>query len=289
MNRNKIKAHLLLTGLILLTAVLQGVSQDSKNGLFPEMKDWQLKQGDQVYNSGNLWNIINGAADAYLSYDFHRLYTAEYTQGEDRHIKVYIFEHSSPVNAFGIYSQERSNDYTFVQTGAQGFKSGDAYYFIKGPYYVQISTNDAGLSEQLETLAGLMDEKIHGSDRLPQTLELFPQDGLMPHSQKYIAANFLGYSYMHSAFVAEYQHEGEGFRMFIIHPDDAGDLQTMLNEYFDFVEYPGESRNKEILHIEDPYNGDIWVYKNNQYLAGVMTKDETLARHYIDLLRQSLE
>ena len=90
------------------------VRATEKTDLFPEFDGWNLNVRDKVYEPENLWDIINGAADSYLSYDFEKLYVADYTNSQDHHIKVYAFRHSTPVNAFGIYSQERSRDYNFL-------------------------------------------------------------------------------------------------------------------------------------------------------------------------------
>ena len=273
---------LLLTG-------LTGRADENKKALFPTVKGWNLKVGEQVYTSDNLWNIINGAADAYLSYDFQKLYTAEYMNGEDQRLKVYIFEHSTPTNAFGIYSQERSNDYTFVPTGAQGFKNEDAYYFINGPYYVQISTNNQGLSSEMSSLARRIEQNIDYPGRLPQTLDHFPGKGLVKNSEKYIASNFMGYSYLHSAFVADYKKQDQSFRVFIIHPENQQAIGEMLTKYFDFVEQPADKREGEVIKVEDPYNGKVWLYRHGGYLAGVMNTGQPVAEEYIGLLREQLQ
>lgn len=288
------KSNNMLQGLWVMLAVVlmacqSAAADDKKKDLFPAMEGWKLEVGEQVYNSGNLWNIINGAADAYLSYDFEKLYTAEYIKGDDQRLKVYIFQHSTPTNTFGIYSQERSSDYTFVSTGAQGFSNQDAYYFITGPYYVQISTNDQGLSDAMAQLASNINGKIGASDNLPETLGLFPEKGLVENSEKYIASNFLGFSYLHSAFQAEYKKGDESFRMFIIHPGKKEEIDQMLSEYFDFVEQPQDQREGAIIQVEDPYNGKVWLSPQGQYLGGVIGASRSTGKEYIRLLRDQLE
>jgi len=289
MIRNTMIRPVVLVGMVLLLTGLTGRADEKKKALFPTMKGWNMEVGDQVYTADNLWNIINGAADAYLSYDFQKLYTAEYMNGGDKRLKVYIFEHSNPTNAFGIYSQERSSDYTFVSTGAQGFKSQDAYYFIKGPYYVQISTNDSGLAGEMESLARQIEKNIGYPGDMPQTLSLFPKKGLVKHSEKYIAANFMGYSYLHSAFVADYKKADQTFRVFIMHPQDQKAVGEMLSSYFDFVEQPADKRQGEVISVEDPYNGKVWLYRHGEYLAGVTGTDQPIAEDYINMLRKKIK
>jgi hypothetical protein len=277
-----------VTMLMLMIIPLIGLSLTPED-IFPKMEKWERNTGDQVYTSDNLWNIINGAADAYLSYDFKKLYTAEYTNDRDKRMKVYIFQHSDPVNAFGIYSQERSSDYAFVSTGAQGFKSSQSYYFITGPYYVQISTSDEGLENAMANLAQQIDEVLDINDQLPETLALFPEKGKVPYSEKYIASNFMGYSYMHSAFISDYQHAGNAFRIFIIKPDNKQEINTMLEEYLDFVEYTGNKTGQEEYLVEDPYNGSLLLYQTGQYLCGIMSGNDQIKDKYLKNIKHNLK
>ncbi|MBS3769791.1 MAG: DUF6599 family protein [Bacteroidales bacterium] len=264
-------------------------SDDQAEDLFPEMEGWELNVGDKFYTPDNLWDIINGAADSYLSYDFQKLYTARYSNNQDGQMRVYIFEHSTPTNTFGIYSQERSSDYEFVNTGAQGFKSSESYYFITGPYYVQINANEADLSDSMEELAQRMDEEHSGKGKLPAELNLFPKKGKLKNSEKYIANNFLGYSYLHSAFIADYEQGGESFQIFLISPENKQETEEILNKYLDFVEFPEDKRDKNQYSIEDPYNGSILLYKSGKYLCGIMGTDENTKEQYLGMLKDQLE
>lgn len=275
-------------GLILFLFSSAGISNNPED-MFPEFKGWELNVGERVYTPDNLWDIINGAADLYLSYDFQRLYTAEYYDDRDRQIKVYIFEHSNPINTFGIYSQERSDDYELNETGAQGFKSGGAYYFIAGPYYVQISVHHGELRDTLDQLANLINKKLDQRDRLPRELQLFPEKGKIPVSEKYIASNFLGYSFLHSAFVASYQQGEKTFKIFIINPEDKQETENILNNYLDFVEFPRENRGQKRYRIEDPYNGSVLLYITGKYLCGIMGTDSATMEAFFTLLKDRLE
>lgn len=255
---------------------------------FPEFNGWKLTRGEKVYTPDILWDIINGAADAYLTYDFEKLYTAEYSKDNDKLIRVYIFEHSNPVNAFGIYSQERSTDYEFTRTGAQGFKSAESFYFITGPYYVQITGNDAEIKEDIEKLASLINNHLQQKNSLPPELELFPEKGKIQYSEKYIATSFLGYSFLRSAFISTYSAGEKNFQIFIISPGDENQTSQILNEYLDFLKYPKDSRGQDEYNIEDPYNGQVILYKSGQYLCGIMGTDKETSENYLKLLKEKI-
>lgn len=281
--------HKIISGIwVLIMFSTIGFAQNSNN-MFPALKGWKLQVGDKIYVPDNLWDLINGSADSYLSYDFQRLYTAEYVDGEDKSIRVYIFEHSNPTNAFGIYSQERNTDYTFNQTGAQGFNSNNAYYFITGPYYVQITSNSKSLKGTVEKLAGLINKKLDQNNRLPSELDLFPEKGKDSFSEKYISNNFLGYNFLHSAFIADYKTEEKSFQIFIINPGNEGETGKMLNEYLDFVKFPEDKRDQNNYILEDPYNGMVLLNKSGNYLYGIMGTDKSTMEEFLELLKNKLK
>jgi len=279
--------RMILTGLLILIFCFVTVAKDAEN-MFPKFEGWDLNVGDKVYVPDNLFDIINGAADSYLSYDFRKLYTAEYKDDQDRRIRVYIFEHSNPVNAFGIYSQERHQDYEFNETGAQGFQSQGAYYFITGNLYVQITTGENNLDDTMEQLANKIEQKLDQNNKLPPELDLFPDKGKINDSEKYIANNFLGYSYLHSAFIADYKQENESFNIFIISPENEQETEKMLNDYLDFVKFSESKRNQSKYSIDDPYNGTILLIRSGRYIGGIIEGDKGIREEYTKLLKENL-
>jgi len=266
---------------------LIGVSSPS-TVLFPEVEGWSVDIDDKVYTPDNLWDLINGAADAYLSYGFQKLHTAEYSNDEGHTVKVYAFRHSSAENTFGIYSQERNPDYEFLDIGAEGFKSPGALYFIKGPYYIQLSTNDKPLNNKLEGLARKIDNSIEAKATLPETLELLPEQGKVNYSEKYIANDFLGYSYLHSAFIADYKLDGENFQIFIIAPENKSEAKTMLNRFLDKEEYPEDKRKGNTFKVDAKYLGSILFYQAGKYLCGIKGAGEEIEETYLEILKEKV-
>src|SRR5512145_3220618 len=78
--------------------------------LFPDLPGWKKKLVETVYTPGNLWELINGAADIFLSYNFQDLQMAEY-ENKDEMIRVEIYRHKTGNDTYGIYSAERMPDY----------------------------------------------------------------------------------------------------------------------------------------------------------------------------------
>ena len=70
--------------------------------LLPAVREWGLSEDPQNYFPENLFEYINGAAEIYLSYDFHELIVAQYAKsGTESALAVEIYDMGSSTNGFG--------------------------------------------------------------------------------------------------------------------------------------------------------------------------------------------
>jgi hypothetical protein len=249
--------------------------------LFPEIAGWKMQTDQRVYNSNDLWELINGAADIFLSYSFKDLHIAEYSKN-DQIIRVELYQHSTPENTYGIYTAERMPDYPQVSIGSQGYKSQGVLNFFTGNYYIKIMS--AGQQEADESVialvAGKVNDQLAQPDGLPDVLQLFPEEGREYLSDTYIAQNFLGYSFFHSAFTMRYKSEAE-FQLFII-KSAPEEIQRMMNEYLKVIKLNSPEMKGNLQIINDPFNGTVYLECKNNYLVGVInTTNEAKASEYI--------
>jgi hypothetical protein len=258
------------------------------SNLFPEIPGWKLQEDNRVYNSNDLWELIDGAADIFLSYGFIDLHIAEYIN-KDQIIRVELYRHSSTDNTYGIYSAERMPDYPQVKIGSQGYKSQGVLNFLAGNYYVKIMS--AGQKEAEESIiaqvAVKVDKILAQTPGLPEVLHLFPEEGKENLSDAYIAQNFLGYSFFNSAFTTRYKNETE-FQLFIIRarPEE---IQHMLDEYMKVLKENKSQKKDNLWIVNDPFNGTIFLEVKGNYLIGVInTENEAKAADYITRIIQKL-
>ncbi len=259
----------------------------SAGSLFPEITGWKLQEEQRIYTGNDLWELIDGAADIFLSYDFEDLHIAEYMK-DDQVIRVELYKHATPENAYGIYTAERMPDYPQVNIGSQGYKSQGILNFLSGLYYVKIMS--VGTEEAEESLIALaataLNDKLPQPAGLPDVLQLFPKEGMESLSDSYVARNFLGYSFLHSAFICRY-NIGTEFQLFIIRaaPEE---IQRMLDEYLKLAkDSPGMKDSLRI--VSDPYNGTVYLEQKGNCLVGILNAtDEALASRYIDLVMQTI-
>ncbi|MCK7485355.1 MAG: hypothetical protein MZU97_07190 [Bacillus subtilis] len=108
---------------------------------FPAIPGWRLTGPPIVYTPDNLWDFIDGAAESYLAYSFVDLQVGEYVSPESVAVRVELYRHADPDNAFGIYATERAPGYSFLKVGAQGYEAEGILNFLTGRYYVKLSTH----------------------------------------------------------------------------------------------------------------------------------------------------
>lgn len=257
--------------MISLAALVSGTCQAAENGTvsFPDVKDWQLSVSTDVYTPGNLWDLINGAAESYLSYDFVDLHLADYKNASGTVIHAEVYRHGSAVNAYGIYTAERSPEYRFVEIGAQGYLEEGVLNFLAGQFYVKLYSTDSRteVQEALQKIGQKISGHLKQEDGLPELLSFFPPSGQLPYSDQYIRENFIGFDFLHSAFTVGY--EG-GYKLFVIQGKDADEILEMAKKYLDFTKQDIDPANEMTLTFKDPYNGDIPAIIEGSYLLGII-------------------
>jgi hypothetical protein len=268
-----IKAH----ALFLITVVLfcfWPPETAAQEHAFPHVEGWTLAQDATVYNPNNLFDVIDGAADLYLEYDFVDLHIGRYTK-DSLEIKVEIYKHSSSLDAFGIFSQERFADYHFINLGVQGYLEKGALNFLSGIYYVKISTIQEGAAAQdgMLLIAKVVEKHLQQSAAWPELLGAFPSEKKKAHSEQYVAKSFLGYSPLNGVFVASYD-EDSSFRAFVmrsVKPQDA--LQTLASFEKALPRNAARKVTGGKQEIQDPNNGFIEVVQKGNYIFGVLSSE----------------
>jgi len=240
---------------------------------FPEVKGWNLTAIPDIYTPANLWDLINGAAESYLSYDFVDLHLGDYENASGTVIHAEVYRHSTTVNAYGIYAAERSPEYQFLEVGTQGYLEEGVLNFLTGQFYVKLYSTDSGaeVQEALQKIGKKISGHLDQENNLPEILKLFPSSGKLPYSDQYIRENFIGFDFLHSAFTVGY--EG-GFKLFVIQGKDATEIQEMAKQYLAFTKQEIDPASSLELTFKDPYNGDIPAIIKGSFLMGIIDGSE---------------
>ena len=166
--------------------------------------------GRPRFYSSDLFQYLNGGAEAFHNYDLVAMVHQEYrVRGTE--ITVDIFDMGDGLNAFGVYSAERSPDYRFVSIGSEGHLSESTLSFFQGPFYVKLSafSQQEKAAPVLESFAQAISRRIGPDKSLPVFLAWFPEQRLVARSQKYIKRAPLGHGFLAPAYLASYRFDGK--------------------------------------------------------------------------------
>lgn len=228
-----------------------------------------------LYNRNNLYEYINGQAVYYNSYGFTRLEHGVYRKGGGAYT-VDIYELGSRLSALGSYRQQREEEAKPLPAGVEGAIIDYLTVFYRDKYYVEIIPLSGGDDDPgaMRLLAAWTDSLLAGSKDLPPELSLFPPEGLVPGSERYVDESLISYSFMGRGLTAIYKLPGQEkeLKVFIAltpGPDQAKEIfkgfQSKMKE-----PQPLAAGELEGAKGELPYRGLSIVYVSGPYMFGCM-------------------
>jgi hypothetical protein len=181
------------------------------------------------FYAADLYQYIDGAAEAFHMYDLVAMVHREYKAG-DAEITVDIYDMGEPINAFGIYSAERSPENRYIQAGAEGYIDEHVLNFLQGSFYVKLSGfSDKGSAQPLmRSFAGEISKRIGGGAALPAILAVFPASGRVARSEKCVKRAALGHEFLAPACTADYRFAGKQSSLLISTSADAAQAKKKL-------------------------------------------------------------
>jgi hypothetical protein len=261
------------------------ISAYSQEIILPELSGFKKATNYPVYTPDNLWDFINGAADTYLSYKFENLHVAEYSKGKNV-IKLEIYRHKDNVQAFGIYSSERSPTFRFMNIGAQGYKVEGSLNFFKGNYYIKIRTYSKSekILQSLETLALRVSDMLPGNNEMPSALKDFPDSGKKKNEESYINESVLGHEFLSGSYKAQYEaSDSSQFSIFLMKKLSAKEVSSTVSAYLKSAGMEPDNETAGKYAFKDGYNGDIFLsWKDNTIviISGLFKDQANLADRY---------
>jgi hypothetical protein len=286
------RSFLLLPSALGVILLFRAPALEGKTIDFPEMSGWRQEGRAQVFSPKTLYEYINGAADLYLSYEFQDLQVAEYKGDKKAGVTVEVYRHKNPTQAFGIYSQERLANARFLEIGAQGYHEPNVLNFLTGPYYVKINGFNTGEDDEkvLMPFAKKVEEVLGEKTSLPQILSSFPQEGKKKNSEKFISKNFLGYSFFHSGYTADYEVSGKKFKIFVIEGSNQEDCRAMMEKYLKQTGNGNRKPSEGTYRLEDKYHGEVDLFWKGKSIWGIVDlKDSDLRSKYLRAIEGLVE
>ncbi|MDR1505393.1 MAG: hypothetical protein LBT43_23345 [Prevotella sp.] len=238
----------------------------------PATEGWTISDKVEVFSPENLFDRINGAAPLYLENNFREMTQMEYAKGDD-YISIQAYRHASPEDAFGMYASERSSELTFFPIGGEAQGDDSGIFFFAGNIYVKMwSSAQENVSETMRAIATHLAGSIDATAGYPPVVNAFPKEDMIPHTETYVTANYIGHTFLNMVYTAKYKIDNKTFQAFVVDAKSADGAKDILDKYFTFTKQSLDFVEGNLI-IKDRYNGDIPAVWKGQYIIGVFSEN----------------
>ncbi len=290
--RTVVLTLILILSCSFFASALDASDEKAVASMFPEVKGIPKAEGPTIYVPENLYRYIDGAADVYLSYGFQDLAVLFYENEEGQSLTAEVYRHIDRRHGFGIYASERPQVGDFLDIGVQGYYEEGILNFVRGSYYVKLSSFKLGDDDSL-VLVGVAKDvaaRLEGELEFPEILSSFPRQGKVENSERFIPLDFIGYSFLRTAYTCEYEVEDARFRMFVIEEADSASCEETLRTYLGHIKHPESSRGEGSITVEDPHHGTVGLLQEGRYIWGLLGLEDPKTRsEYFTLIQKGFK
>ncbi len=261
---------------ILVLSLFCGVAfaqtpQELKSYL-PKIAGWTISDEVEVFNPQNLFERINGAAPLFIENNFREMTSLFYEKG-DNYITLQIYRHATPIDAFGMYVSERSEDLPFYPIGGEAQGDNLGLYFFVGNVYVKMSGTDESDESGLimRKIAKDLADKIEPNATYPTMFSKFPEKEKVKYSEFYTTSNYIGHDFLKGVYSCDYGSEGNIYQVFIIDSKTKEDAHNTLMQYVKFTKQSADFSEGKLI-LKDKYNGNVSCFWKGQYIIGIFNE-----------------
>jgi hypothetical protein len=239
MNKLLQPAYLFL--LLLLTGC--GSQPAALTDFLPEsgaVPNWTLAEEARVYNHDNLFDMVDGQADAFFVYGFEQVATQRYQNPAGMILEVALWQVATPADAYGLFTFGLAGQPIAIcpSTGSGRCNDGDAdpgsrIAFWQDRYYVQVYGRQQVADADLQAFAKTVAASLPQGGERPALVGRLPEVGRVErgfvffHEEISIqnevwlgGENILGLSAQTNGLLARYDLDGtRAFLLLIEYPD----------------------------------------------------------------------
>ncbi len=184
----------------------------------PVTAGWVVSGEPLTYSPESLFEYLDGGAPRYIGYGFAALFQVRYVrEGQpELGITLDLYDMGRALGAFGIYSSARPPDVAPHEWCAEGYRSGPVAAAWKDRLYVHVAADEERpeLVDLVERLVASVCARAPGDPSPPPLLAALPREGLVPRSERYVAADLLGHAFLPGGVLATYEIDGRRAEVF---------------------------------------------------------------------------
>lgn len=183
------------------------------------LQGWRVADGPTAYLPDTLYEYLDGGAPRYLSYGFRKLLHIRYETASPPHagVTLDLFDMGDSLAAFGIYRSGLGETDTPREWCTEGYRSESVGAGWKGSLFVHVLADNES-PDQVALIEKLLErtcQDIVGERSFPAILDLLPEEGRVPRSERYIPADLLGHEFLPGGVLASYEYDGRRAQIFL--------------------------------------------------------------------------
>jgi hypothetical protein len=201
---------------------------------------WTPEGEAQVYGTENLYDLVDGQADAYFAYGFEQVAVQTYQGTGGATLRVEVWQMASPADAYGLYSTSRGDEPVAVGNGGDA-DPGRRLGFWQDRYQVRLFAVQPIPDADLVAVAEALSAALPAGGEEPALVGGLPQAGLIAGSplffrqeisiQDYLwlgGENVLGLGPETEGVLARYDLEGGMAQLLLVRYGDSAAAQAGL-------------------------------------------------------------
>jgi len=227
------------------------------------------------YTKENLYELIDGHADYYISAGFNGLAMADYGMSgrgaKDSVLEIYIYDMAKPIQAFSVLNDEAGGKIHGTSTEVFRNENLQSVSFSSGRYYVRILAYDKdvpvdAVQKQIKLAIGIADEEFPEFARLPSLGEVI--------KTRFVRESYMGISGLNDVIERQYKTAGGNTTVSLCFgtQDDIKKITESLIKYLrdSKINYTEtEIKGSTVYKVNDPYEGDWMLIPLGDSLFGL--------------------
>jgi len=237
-------------------------------------RGWRMAEPVRIFSPETLYEEIDGEAELYLPYSFRELRVAILSP-DDRpevQVRLELFRHGDPRDAYGIYSQYRFPGQETTRIGSsEAIRSDTSLDFFQGEFFVRIRTaSREATQDDLERLGRDLAARLPGTGAFPRETEVLRIPGSAQGPVAFHRRAGLGYEALAPCFEGRIDYGKISGRILLVAAEDVGPAPAFFEKLR--RELPGYSQEGREYSRASLPSGTLWLLSRERYHLGFAGK-----------------
>ena len=194
---------------------------------------WTTVGDASLYDRENLFDLVDGQAEAFFAYAFERVGTQRFENAEAVILDLQIWQLATPADAFGLHTSSLSGEPVAIGNGGDS-DPGRRLAFWQDRYQVRLFARQQVPDSELLGFGQMIVKALPTGGEAPALLERLPQEGLVAQSARYFHEeisiqddlwlgwdNVLDLSPQTEGVLARYDLQGDAGHLLLVRYPDA--------------------------------------------------------------------